>query len=69
VTVDTKLEPGPLSEALLTAHDVAALLRVPRTSVYEYARRQHDPLPSIDVGRRRRFVRGDIEKWLAAQRG
>jgi excisionase family DNA binding protein len=54
-----------LSEPLLTADDVAALLAVPRSSVYEYARRLHDPLPSIPVGRHRRFDRSAIEAWLA----
>ena len=57
-----------LAEALLTAADVAALLQVPRTSVYEYARRQHDSLPSITVGRHRRFYRSDVERWLDERR-
>jgi excisionase family DNA binding protein len=54
-----------LSEPLLTADDVPALLAVPGSSVYEYARRLHDPLPSIPVGRHRRFHRSAIEAWLA----
>jgi excisionase family DNA binding protein len=58
-----------LSEPLLTADQVAALLAVPRSSVYEYARRRHRPLPSIAVGRHRRFYRSDVEAWLAGQRG
>lgn len=57
-----------IAEPLLTAGQVAELLAVPRSSVYEYARRLHDPLPSIAVGRHRRFYRSDIEVWLAAQR-
>jgi hypothetical protein len=36
-----------LDEPLLTADDVAELLSIPRSSVYEYTRRQHNPLPSI----------------------
>jgi hypothetical protein len=40
----------------------------PRSSVYEYARRQIDPLPSITVGRHRRFYRSDVETWLASRR-
>jgi integrase len=39
-----------LDTPLLTAEQVAQLLAVPRSSVYEYARRQHDPLPSIASG-------------------
>jgi len=57
-----------LSQTLLNADDVAALLAVPRSSVYEYARRQRDPLPSVAIGRHRRFIREDIEAWLAAHR-
>ena len=58
-----------LDEPLMTAHQVAALLAVPVTSLYDYARRRHDPLPSIRVGRHRRFHRTAVEHWLAAQRG
>ena len=57
-----------LSEPLLTAEQVAGLLGVPRSSIYEYARRLHDPLPSIGIGRHRRFSRADLESWLATQR-
>ena len=58
---------GMLREPLLTASDVAALLAVPRSSVYEYARRLHDPLPSLQIGRHRRFYRSAIEAWLSRQ--
>jgi excisionase family DNA binding protein len=58
-----------LAEPLLTADQVAALLVVPRSSVYEYARRRHRPLPSIAVGRHRRFYRSDVQAWLASMRG
>jgi excisionase family DNA binding protein len=57
-----------LAEPLLTADDIAALLAVPRSSVYEYARRRHDPLPSIAIGRHRRFYRSDVERWLTTHR-
>ncbi len=60
--------PPNLSEALLTADDVAALLSVPRSSVYEYARRRYEPLPSLLIGRHRRFYRSEIEWWLLKQR-
>jgi excisionase family DNA binding protein len=60
--------PVHLDEPLLTADDVAALLAVPRSTVYEYARRLHEPLPSLAVGRHRRFYRSDIEGWLSRQR-
>jgi len=57
-----------LDEPLLTADDVARLLRVPRSSVYEYARRRHRALPSVPIGRHRRFYRSDVEAWLSEQR-
>jgi excisionase family DNA binding protein len=71
--MELPLEPAPvvdvnLNEALLNAADVAVLLNVPRSSVYEYARRQGRPLPSIMIGRHRRFYRSDLEAWLAEQR-
>jgi excisionase family DNA binding protein len=53
-----------LDEPLMTAEQVADLLAIPRSSVYEYARRPNEPLPSIRVGRHRRFYRTDIERWL-----
>jgi excisionase family DNA binding protein len=57
-----------LTEPLMTADEVAALLRVPRSSIYEYARRRRAPLPSVGIGRHRRFVREDLERWLRDQR-
>jgi excisionase family DNA binding protein len=56
-----------LGSPLLTAQDVAALLVVPRSSVYEYARRVQDPLPSMLIGRHRRFDRRAVEAWLGRQ--
>ena len=56
-----------LDRPLLTAEEVAALLAVPRSSVYEYARRLHDPLPSVPIGRHRRFYRAAVEAWLGRQ--
>jgi hypothetical protein len=32
--------------------------------VYEYARRQERPLPSVSIGRHRRFIQRDVELWL-----
>ena len=57
-----------LAQPLLTAGDIAELLGVPRSSIYDYARRKHDPLPSVGIGRHRRFVRRDVEAWLAEHR-
>lgn len=57
-----------LHEPLMTADAVAELLAVPRSSVYEYARRQHNPLPSLSVGRHRRFLRSEVAAWVMTQR-
>ncbi len=57
-----------LHERLLTADDVAVWLAVPRSSVYEYARREHDPLPAVRIGRHLRFERDDVADWIAGQR-
>lgn len=71
----TLIEPDPagrgqvdLTQPLLTAGTIAQLLGVPRSSVYDYARRKHDPLPSVEIGRHRRFIRRDVEAWLAQHR-
>lgn len=57
-----------LSEPLLTASQVADLLSVPMSSVYEYARRRQGRLPSVSIGRHRRFIRTDVEAWVRAMR-
>lgn len=55
-----------LSEPLLTADDVAELLRVPRSTVYELTRSRR--LPHIKLGRRTLFVRSDLASWVASSR-
>jgi excisionase family DNA binding protein len=60
--------PLALSEPLLTATDVSLLLGIPRSSVHDYAKRADDPLPSVHIGRHRRFYRSELERWLARQR-
>jgi excisionase family DNA binding protein len=47
---------------LLTATQVAELLQMKRTTVEDYARR--GLLPSLKLGRHRRFVRSDVEAAL-----
>jgi excisionase family DNA binding protein len=49
--------------ALLTAEDVAQILRVPRVFVYELARRGE--LPAVRVGDRYvRFRDGGLRRWI-----
>ncbi len=68
-TNDTQGPAVALDAPLLTAGEVAGLLAVPRSSVYEYARRRTDPLPSLLIGRHRRFDRRTVERWLGQQLG
>jgi excisionase family DNA binding protein len=51
---------------ILNAVDVAKLLQLRRSTVEDYARR--GVLPSIKLGRFRRFVRADVEAALAQLR-
>ena len=53
---------GSLLSELLTADQVAQLLQMKRTTIEDYARR--GLLPSIKLGRHRRFVRSDVEAVL-----
>jgi excisionase family DNA binding protein len=49
---------------VMTAAEVAELIRVPSSTVYDLARR--GVLPGHRVGRAWRFVRPEIEEWLLA---
>jgi excisionase family DNA binding protein len=56
-----------LTEPLLTADAAAELLSVRTSWIYDAARRGE--LPCIRVGKHVRFLRSDLEEWVAAQRG
>lgn len=58
----------PLDEPLLKPEDVARLLRLPKSTVYELARRELDPIPCLRLGRAVRYERHEVEAWLARQR-
>lgn len=47
---------------LLTPDEVAALLSVPVSTVRDWARR--GVLPSRKLGRHRRFLRSEVERWV-----
>lgn len=47
---------------LLTPDEVAALLSVPVSTVRDWARR--GVLPSRKLGRHRRFLRTEVERWV-----
>ena len=53
------------AQRLMTASEVAELLRVPRSTVYELARRRR--IPFLKVGRRTLFARHTLLAWIAAQ--
>ena len=50
---------------ILTASDVAALLKISKRQVYELAKEKEDPIPSIRIRTSVRFRRSDVEGWLA----
>ena len=53
----------PLDHRLLAAQDVAELLRLPVSTIYELARTGR--LPHLRIGRALRFSRQDLEAHLA----
>ena len=53
-----------LLDELMTAREVAALLQMRLSTVEDYARR--GLLPSVKVGRHRRFIRSQLEGVLGA---
>jgi len=63
--------PAPTDDGLLTADDVAKLLKIPRSGVYEAARRQ--TLGSVRVsagsrgGRSVRFTRAAVDAFIKAR--
>ena len=53
-------------DELLTVKEVARLLKVPSSWVYERCRpRALDPLPYIKLGKYLRFSRGEVLSYLA----
>jgi excisionase family DNA binding protein len=55
-----------LREPLLTAAEAAAMLSVRRSWIADAARSGH--LPCVRIGKHARFVRCDLERWVAEQR-
>ncbi len=53
------------NEEILTPEEVASLLRVSESWVYEKSRRRcRDPLPCFRIGRYIRFSRAAVMNWL-----
>jgi excisionase family DNA binding protein len=60
--------PSPKDSMLLTVEEVAALLRLKPSSIYDAAARGRLPAVRLWTGRRRsvvRFRRADIERFIA----
>ncbi len=56
---------APLEAEILTTETVADLLSMKPGTVAEYARR--GVLPSLKIGKHRRYRRSEIEAWLDEQ--
>jgi excisionase family DNA binding protein len=55
-----------LASPLMRAEEVADLLSVKTSTVYELSRRRRDPLPSVRIGRAKRFDRLAVVRWVQA---
>ncbi len=56
-----------LTRPLIRAEDVAALLAVRPSTVYELSRRRINPLPYVRVGRSKRFDPDAVADWIVRQ--
>ena len=70
MAIATKLAPVPHSpHSLLSVEEVAELLQLPVSWVYERTRRRGlDRLPGFRLGKYWRFDEGEILTWLDRQR-
>ena len=50
---------------ILTAGEVAAMLRISKRQVYALAQESENPIPSIRIRTSVRFRKGDVEGWVA----
>jgi excisionase family DNA binding protein len=55
-----------LSAPLMRAGEVADLLSIKTSTVYELSRRRRDPLPFVRIGRSKRFDRRAVARWVEA---
>lgn len=57
------------TEELLTVHEIAAILKVPVSWVYERTRRRGiERLPHVKLGKYLRFRMPEIQEWLEQYR-
>jgi excisionase family DNA binding protein len=50
---------------ILTAQEVAAILRISKRQVYELAKESKNPIPSIRIRTSVRFRKSDLDGWVA----
>ena len=56
-------------DSLLTVNEVAEILKVPPSWVYEHTReRSRDRIPGFRIGKYWRFTEADVLAWLAHRR-
>jgi excisionase family DNA binding protein len=56
-------------DTLLTVNEVAEILKVPPSWVYEHTREQsRDRIPGFRIGKYWRFAEADVLAWLANRR-
>lgn len=51
---------------ILTAQEVAAMLRISTRQVYELAKEAENPIPSIRIRTSVRFRKSDVDGWLVS---
>jgi excisionase family DNA binding protein len=61
------LDPGQVADRLLNADEVAAILHVARSWVYEETR--NGRLPHVRLGRYVRYRRTAIDEWVSSLEG
>lgn len=49
---------------ILTAQEVAALLKISKRQVYELAKQDDNPIPNIRIRTSVRFPKTEVERWL-----
>jgi excisionase family DNA binding protein len=54
---------------ILTAREVAALLRISTRQVYQLAKESENPIPAVRIRTSVRFRRVDVDGWLAKLAG
>jgi excisionase family DNA binding protein len=54
---------------ILTAEEVATMLRISKRQVYQLARESENPIPAVRIRTSVRFRKVDVDSWLAKLAG